>query len=66
MSNVYFAIIEVEDGMTIVECENRESLEAVAIAHHGVIVDPGPFRSYDDAYDELTNLEAEDDDMVDS
>jgi hypothetical protein len=61
MSSKYFAIIEVEDGMAIIECDPQEDLQAVALGHRGTVIDPGPFPSYDAAYDELLNLEANED-----
>lgn len=57
----YFAIIEVDNGMTIVEYQPEDDLIAIAESHGGTVVDPGPFRNYDEAYDELLNLEPDDD-----
>jgi hypothetical protein len=56
---VDFAIIEVDDGLTIVELHSGESPEQAAVREKGVLVDPGPFPTYEDACDALTDLEAE-------
>jgi hypothetical protein len=56
----YFAIIEVEDGLTVVELKPHESAENAASRENGTLVDPGPYTSYDDATDALAELEAED------
>ena len=55
-----FAIIEVEDGLTIVELEPGENPEDVAAREGGTLVDPGPYPTYEDALDALANLEGED------
>lgn len=61
----YFAIIEVDDGMTIVEYQPGDDLISIAEARGGTVVDPGPFRNYEEAYDELLNLEPDVDDRED-
>lgn len=61
----YFAIIEVDNGMTIVEYQPEDDLIAIAEAKGGTVIDPGPFRNYEEAYDELLNLEPENDDRED-
>ncbi len=57
---IYFAIAEVDDGFTIVEFENGESAEDAAVRAGGMLVDIGPFDSYEDAIDALDEMEAED------
>ena len=57
----YFIIIELDDGNSIVECPAGEDPMAVAEACGGVLVDEGPYTSYEDAGDALDNLEPEDD-----
>jgi hypothetical protein len=59
---VSFAIIEVADGLTIVELHHGEPAEEAAAREKGVLVDPGPFPTYEDACDALTDLEAEEED----
>ena len=57
---VHFAIIELEDGLTIVEVKPHQTPEDAAAREGGTLVDPGPYPSYDDALDALAELEAED------
>ena len=58
---VHFAIIELEDGLTIVELQPGDQPEDVAVREGGILVDPGPYPTYDDAYDAMIELEGEDD-----
>jgi hypothetical protein len=55
-----FAIIELEDGLTVVELPNGQSPEDVALSQGGTLVDPGPYPSYEDACDALIELQYED------
>jgi hypothetical protein len=56
---ISFAVIEVEDGLTIVEIPAGQSPEDAAITEGGTLVDPGPYHSYEDASDALDELEME-------
>lgn len=58
-----YAIIELEDGLTIATVEPGQTPEAAAEGQGGVLVDPGPFDSYEDAYDAMLNLEGEDEEQ---
>jgi hypothetical protein len=55
-----FAIIELEEGLTVVELPLGQTPEDVALRNGGTLVDPGPYSSYDDAYDALLELQYED------
>jgi hypothetical protein len=57
---VDFAIIEVEDGLTVVELRPGQAPEDAALDHSGTLVDPGPYPSYEDACDALNQLQYED------
>ncbi len=57
---VDFAIIELEDGLTVVELRAAESPEEAAARERGVLVDPGPYPTYEDACDALAELEGDD------
>lgn len=59
---ISFAIIEVADGLTIVEVMPEQSPEDAALAGGGVLIDPGPYDSYEEATDALDQLEQEDED----
>ncbi len=56
----YFSIIELEDGLTIIELEPGQNPEDGAAAHGGILIDPGPYANFEDATDALRNLPAED------
>ncbi len=57
-----FAIIEVDDGLTVTELGSNESPEDAALSRGGVVVDPGPYHSYHEACDALLALEDESED----
>jgi hypothetical protein len=54
-----FAIIEIDDGLSIVELQPGQPPEEVVAQQHGILVDEGPFPTYEDACDALTELEGE-------
>lgn len=56
---ISLVIIEVDDGLTIVEISPGESAAEAALAAGGVLVDAGPFHSYEEANDALDQLEPE-------
>ena len=60
---VYFVIAEVDDGLTIVSFNEGESAEDAAVKQGGVLVDSGPYSSYEEAADALDELEANADDL---
>jgi hypothetical protein len=57
---VQFAIIELPDGLTVVELQPDQTPEDAAAAQGGTLVDPGPYPSYDEANDALIELQTED------
>ncbi len=59
-----YEIIETDAGLTVVELEPGAEPEETALRHDGVVVDPGPFKSYDDAYDAALALQDEDEDEL--
>lgn len=54
---IHYCIIETDDGYAIVERGTEQDPVIVAEAHDGILVDPGPYSSYDDAFDALINLQ---------
>jgi hypothetical protein len=58
-----FAIIELEDGLAVVELPRGQSPEDVALRQGGTLIDPGPYPSYDDACDALIDLQYEDEEQ---
>jgi len=55
-----FCIIEVDDGLTVIELKSHETPEDAALRERGTLVDLGPYVTRDDALDVLAELEAED------
>jgi len=55
-----YAINETEAGLTVTEFEHEGRPEYEALRCGGVVVDPGPYRTYDEAYDAMLALEGED------
>jgi hypothetical protein len=62
---ISFAVIEVEDGLTIVEVMDGQSAEEAAISEGGTLIDPGPYATYEDACDALDLLEEDEDEFDD-
>ncbi len=54
---ITFAIVEVDDGLTVATVQPGQSPEDAAAASRGVLVGPGPYATYEDAFDSLTELE---------
>jgi hypothetical protein len=61
-----FAIIEVDSGLAVAELEPGMTPDEAAVRQGGVLVDPGPYHTFDDAYDALIALqqEQEEDDEI--
>ena len=53
----YYALIEVDDGYTVIQFSEEESADDAAWREGGSMVDPGPYLSYEEAYDALEQLE---------
>ena len=63
---IEFVILETEQGLVVAEIKPGERVEDVAVAHGGLVVDAGPFKSHDEAHDALMDMNAlaeEDEDM---
>jgi len=61
-----YCIIETDDGWTIVEHPPGMTAAETAHRHGGVVIDPGPFDSHEDACDALEALQGELDEDVES
>lgn len=51
-----FAIVEVEDGLTIVALPADRTPEEAAVDAGGILVDPGPYPTFEAAGDALAEL----------
>jgi len=63
-----YCIIETEDGWTIVDHREDQTAEQAAHDRGGVVVDPGPYTSYEEANDAMISLQqelADDEDISD-
>jgi hypothetical protein len=54
-----YQIIEIDQGLAVAELEPGVLPEVAAERSGGVVVDPGPYRSYEEAYDAMVVLEDE-------
>jgi hypothetical protein len=54
----YF-VVEADDGLMVAEVDDRGSPEAEAERVGGVLVDPTPYATFEDAYDALLIIDAE-------
>ncbi len=54
-----YAIIETESGLTVVPILPGRTPEEMAIQLGGIVVDPGPYPTYEEAYDALLAIRAE-------
>jgi len=54
-----YAIIEVDAGLTVVEFPPDGLPEEEALRRGGLVIDPGPFESYDQACDAMFSYEDE-------
>jgi hypothetical protein len=60
-----FIIIELEDGLMVVELLPGQQPEEAAAAGGGMLVDPGPYSSFEEADDALMELQEEAEDERD-
>jgi hypothetical protein len=51
-----YELVETNEGMTVIEIPDGATAEEAARQQDGLIVDPGPFTSYEDAYEALMAL----------
>ena len=54
-----YEIVETDVGLTVAELEPGMLPEDAAVKAGGVVVDAGPFHSFDEAYDVMISLEDE-------
>ncbi len=54
-----YTIIETDDGLTVAEMRPGATPEETALRHGGFVVEPGPFPSFDEAYDAIVALQLE-------
>jgi hypothetical protein len=57
-----YEIIETDEGLAVAEMSPRVTPDEEAAARGGVLIDPGPYRTFDDACDAMVALQAEEED----
>lgn len=60
----HFAIIEVEEGLQVAEMSDPDTAEEAASVAGGIVIDPGPYDSYEEAYDAMLAIEEENEDEL--
>jgi hypothetical protein len=58
-----YQIIETDEGLAAVETPTDATPEEVAVTHGGILIDPGPYKTFDEAYDAILALQEEEDDL---
>lgn len=58
-----YIVIENDDGLLVVGVAKNQTKEQVALANVGVIVDEGPYDTYDEAYDAMLQIPDQIDDL---
>ena len=51
-----FAIIETDDGLLVAVIEPGLTAQDTAVKLGGAVIDPGPYKTFDDANDALQDL----------
>lgn len=60
-----YELIETNEGLTVVEIPTGNTPEEAAQQQGGIIVDPGPFTNYEDAYEALMAIKMEEEEEED-
>ena len=58
-----FVIVEVDEGLTIAQVADNSTPKEAAEGCGGQLIDPGPYESYEDAYDAMMALEDENEEL---
>jgi hypothetical protein len=56
-----YEVIETDEGLAVAEVEPGITPEDAAARQGGLLVDPGLYKSYEDAYDAMLAIQKEDD-----
>jgi hypothetical protein len=55
-----YELIETDEGLTVAEIAKDIAPEEAASRRRGLLIDPGPYDTYEDAYDAMMALKFED------
>jgi hypothetical protein len=60
-----FELVEINEGLTVIEIPPGASPEDAARLQGGLVVDPGPFTSYEEAYEALLSMKLDEEGEID-
>ena len=58
-----YIVVENDDGLLVVGVAENQTKEQAALANGGVIIDEGPYDTYDEAYDAMQLIPEQIDDL---
>jgi hypothetical protein len=61
---VFYHIIETDEGLAVTETPPEVGAEEAAAARGAVLIDPGPYKTFDDAYDAMLDLQEDEEEVV--
>jgi len=56
----FYIIIETEAGLTVAEHDPRNTVEQTATENGGILADPQTYKSFEDAYDAMMEMDTDD------
>ncbi len=56
-----YEIVETDEGLAVAEVPTGTTAEEVALARGGILIDPGPYKSFEEAYDAMLALQEDED-----
>jgi len=52
----WYVIVETDDGLSVASVADGGTAEETAVRLGGVLVDPGPYSNYEEAYDAMLEM----------
>ena len=62
---IFYEVIETDGGLMVAELEPGTPPEEAAERQEGIVVDPGPYPTFEDAYDAMLVLQGYEEDEYD-
>jgi hypothetical protein len=56
---VFYQITETDEGLAVAETQPGVTPEETAATQDGILIDPGPYKTFEDAYDAMLALQEE-------
>ena len=63
---LFYQVIETDEGLAVAETRPGVAPEEVATARGGILIDPGPYKTFDDAYDAMLVLQEEEEEEAEA